>query len=373
MRRARRGGAGAVCAELRSGIDRGRDRPHRDTLRPVVALDAKWLVPESYDITERDVALPPPRGVLGTQPLFGILSLRALEDQATGDGVLALVAWQMIAGAPASAAQTLERLANTMELSGLELLMLGHAYVGTGVGEGAGFETAQRARKILKQPITAHSIDASLLLAVTALPFGVERVKTLLEMLEPELQHGTDEHRAVHALLRATVGDPAAGQLDDAFARFTALDDHVGVAQCALLAYSREVAAAKRTDVMRGYLEHAIYRYDADGRPEWAARTILHGVIPLLVDADGKPQEPQVAEQLSRAAAFALQARSLVTLELVFRTASKLGYGGSATTLGQVDPPTFTKRDAAAVAAAPAAEPKPKKTATKKPKKRAGA
>lgn len=339
----------------------------------MVALDAKWRVPENYDITDREVALPPPRGVLGTQPLLGILSVRALEDQTTGDGVLSLVAWQMLAGASASAAQTLERLANTMELSGLELLMLGHAYVGTGIGEGAGFETAQRARKILKQPVTAHSIDASLLLAVTALPFGADRVKTLLDMLEPELQHGTEEHHAVHALLRAAAGDATENRLDDAVARFTALDDHFGVAQCALLAYTREAAAGRRSDVMRGTLEHAIYRYDADGRPEWAARTIVHGLIPLLVDADGKPQEAQVVEQLSRAAAFALQARSLFTLELVFRTASKLGYGGSVTTLSQIDPPTFAKRDAAAAAAAPAAEPKPKKAAAKKPKKRAGA
>jgi hypothetical protein len=335
----------------------------------VAAVDARWRVPDGYDITERDIVLPPPRGSLGTQPALGILSVRALEDQATGDGVLALVAWQVIAGAHATAAQTIDRLASTMELSGLELLMLGHAYAATGVGEGAGFETAQRARKILKQPVTAHSIDASLLLAVTALPFGAERVRTLLGMLEPELQHGTDDHRAVHALLRAAAGDGSA-DLDDAIARFTALEDHLGLAQCALLAYAREAAAGKQPDALRAYLEHAIYRYDADGRPEWAARTIMQGVIPMLVD-ELKAPEAQVVEQLTRAASFALQARSLFSLESVFRSAAKLGYGASVTTLGQFDPPTFTKRDASAPAAPPAPEPKPKKAAAKKPKKKA--
>lgn len=323
-----------------------------------MTVDVRWHVPEGYDVSDREVVLPPPRGSLGHQPTLGILSVRALEEQAAGEGVLALVAWQIIAGASDLATRTLERVANVMDMSGLELLVLGHAYVATGLGAGAGFETAQRARKLLKQPVTASSIDASLLLGVTALPFGAERVRTLLGMLEPELQQATDEHRAVHALLTAAVA-PEPAHLDQAYDRFAALGDDFGLAQCALLAHAREAAGDNRVDVKRAYLEHAIYRYEADGRPEWAARTIVQGVVPLLTE------DP--SEQLARAAAFATQARSHLSVDLVFRSAAKLGYAATATTLSQLEPPTFAKR---APSAGPAAEPKPKKPAAKRTKKR---
>lgn len=325
-------------------------------------LDAKWQVPDSYDITERELVMPPPRGYTGTEPALGILSVRALEDQATGDGLIALFAWQVLAGAAITAEQTLDRLANRMDTPGVELLVLGHSFVATGIGGGAAFEIAQRARKILKQPVTQLSIDASLLLAVTALPFGTERVRTLLDMLDAELQHGTDEHRAVHALVRAAA-DPDPARLDEAYIRFAALDDNFGLAQCALLAYARELAGSRRAEALRGYLEHAIYRFDADGRPEWAARTIGQALVPLLVD-ELKASAADVIDALGRAAAFATQARSQNAIEAVFRVASKLGYVGTVTTLGPLDPPTFAKREGAAVVPAP--ETKPKKAVAKK-------
>jgi hypothetical protein len=331
-----------------------------------VPVDAKWAVPKDYDLIERELVLPPPRSALGAHPVLGLLSVRALEDQAMGEGVLSLVAWQTLAGASASALQTIERIANKMEMGGLELLMLGHAYVATGLGEGAGFEVAQRARKILKQPVTPYSIDASLLLAVTALPYGAERVRTLLEMIEPELQHGTDEHRAVHALVRAAADPDKPAYLDDAYTFFAALDDQLGLAQCALLAHAREAATSKQADALRTYLEHAIYRYEADGRPEWAARTIINALVPLLVDA----APDAVPEQLTRAAAFAIQAKSELAIEAVFRTAAKLGYGGSLMALSSFDPPAFAKRDSAAAAPATEAAAKPKKTTKKASKKK---
>jgi hypothetical protein len=331
----------------------------------VAIPDSDWLVPEGYDIVERDVVLPPPRGYAGTQPMLGILSVRAVEDQATGDGQVALFAWQVIAGASQVANDTIDRLANTMDMSGLELLMLGHAYAATELAGGTSFETAQRARKLLKQPVTAHSIDASLLLAVTALPFGAERVRTLLDMLATELQAGTDEHHSVHALLKAAAD--AEIPLDDAHVMFTAIDDHFGLAQVALLAHSRELATTKRPEVLRRYLEHAIYRYEADGRPEWAARTIAGALVPLLVEREAPASE--ITELLGRAIAMGVQARSQYTVESVFRTASKLGFAATLTTLTQFDPPTFAKRDPS-VAAPAEPTPKPKKAAAKKPSKK---
>ncbi len=356
-------------------------------------LDPKWQVPDSHDITERDVVLPPPRGYLGTQPMLAMLSVRTLEDQAAGDGQIALFAWQVIAGAWQVAEQTIDRLANGMEMSGLELLILGHAYAATGLGGGAGFETAQRARKILKQPVTAQSIDASLLLAVTALPYGADRVRTLLDMLGAELDHATDEHRAVHALLHAAAAvEPT--HLEDAYARFDALEDHFGVAQCALVAYARELAVDKQPTRLRGYLEHARYRFEADGRPEWAARTIAHALVPLVAEAHG-PASSEVRELLGHAAALAAEAKSQFTMESVFRVAARLGLAASVTTLSQFEPPTFVARPAAAVAAdragdaaaaeasteastealtettTPASKAKGKKTPAKKTKKRA--
>ncbi len=324
----------------------------------MAVLDSKWQVPDSYDINERDLVMPPPRGYTGTAPMLGVLSVRAIEDQATGEGALALFAWQVLAGGFAAAEQTLERLVNRMEIQGLELLMLGHAHVATGIGSGAAFEIAQRARKILKQPVTPQSIDASLLLGVTALPFGAERVRTLLEMLGPELQHGTDEHRAIHALVRAAA-DPEPARIDEAHELLAVLDDHFGIAQLALIQYAREAAGEKRPEALRGLVEHAIYRYEADGRPEWAARTIVHALVPQLTDA------AEVTDALGRAAAFATHARSQHAIDAVFRAASKLGYTGTVTTLSQLDPPTFAKREgsAAVAAAAAAAAPAPAEAA----------
>ncbi len=302
--------------------------------------------------------------------MLGILSARALEDQATGTGLFALVAWQAIAGASVIAAQTLDQLAHTSDLSGIELLILGHAYVATGAGDGAAFEVAQRARKILKQPVTPQSIDASLLLGVTALPYGAERVRTLLDMLEPELAQGTDEHFAVHALIRAAA-DPSPALLDDAHTRLATLDDAFGLAQCALVAHAHELATTRRPALLRGYLEHAIYRYESDGRAEWAARTITHALVPLLVD-EIKVPEAEVTELLARAASLAVQARAQIALKSVFRTASKLGYAASVNTLNEFDPPSFARR--AADAPLPAEEaPKTKKSPVKKTKKKPAA
>lgn len=332
-------------------------------------LDAKWHVPRDVDITERAVTLPPPAALLPA-PMLGILSVRALEDQATGTGLFALVAWQAIAGAGAIAAQTLDQLAHTSELSGIELLMLGHTYVATGAGDGAAFEVAQRARKILKQPVTPQSIDASLMLAVTALPYGAERVRTLLDMLEPELAQGTDEHFAVHALIRAAA-DPSPALLDDAYTRLATLDDAFGLAQCAHLAYAQELATTKRPALLRGYLEHAIYRYESDGRPEWAARTITHALVPLLVDEIKAPAN-EITDLLAHAAALAVQARGQLALKSVFRAASKLGYVASVNTLNEFDPPSFARR--AADAPLPIEEaPKAKKAPAKKTKKKPAA
>jgi hypothetical protein len=339
----------------------------------VPEVDAKWDVPDKYDITEREVVVPPPRAQLPTAPMLGILSVRALEEQARGEGMFALYAWQVIAGAGGVAMKTIEQLAVTPDLSGIELLMLGHAYTATGAGEGAAFEIAQRARKLLKAPVTAHSVDASLLLAVTALPYGAQRVRTLLDMIEPELPHGTDEQRAVHALIRAAA-DPEPARLDEAHARFTALDDAFGLAQCALVAHAHESATTKQPALMRAHLEHAAFRYESDGRPEWAARTLSHALVPLLAEGSAASAS-EIGELLGRAVALALEAKSEFCLEAVFRIAAKLGFVTSVATLSQFEPPTFTRRDPSIAVAAPPVTvteaPKPKKAAAKKGKRKA--
>ncbi len=306
-----------------------------DTLDIVVEqLAAIWQVPDNYDITDRVLALPPPVSQLPTAPTLGILSVRALEDQAVDTGLFSLVTWQAIAGASTVVTQTLEQIAHTPDLSGIELLMLGHAYVATGTGHGAAFEIAQRARKLLKQVGAAESLDASLLLAATALRYGAERVRTLLDMLEPELAQGTEEHAAVHALIRAAA-DPSAEHLEAAHAKMVALDDAFGIAQCALLAHAQELATEKRPELLRGYLAHAIFRYESDGRPDWAARTITHALVPLLVETSAPATS--ITDTLSRAAGFAVQSGSQVALRSVFHAASKLGYAASVSTLSEFE------------------------------------
>jgi len=200
------------------------------------------------------------------------------------------------------------------------------------------------------------------------LPYGAERVRTLLDMLEPELAQGTDDYFAVHALIRAAA-DPSPARLDDAHTRLASLDDAFGLAQCALLAHAQELATTKRPALLRGYLEHAIYRYESDGRPDWAARTITHALVPLLVD-EIKAPAAEVTAALSRAAALAVQARSQLALKSVFHIASKLGYAASVSTLNEFDPPSFAPR--AAGTPAPVEEaPKPKKAPAKRAKKKA--
>jgi hypothetical protein len=330
-------------------------------------VDPKWRVPESYDIEDRAFVAPPLRGVVPTAPVLGMLSIRALEEQATGDGMFSLIAWQLKAGAATLAAETLARLDQTPGLSGIEQLMLAHAhYV---FGDDHAFEHAQRTRKVLK------TVDAGLTLAATALPHGAERVRILLDKLEPELAQATDAQRAVLALIRAAA-EPAPAQLDAAYAQMLAIDDAFGLAQCALLAHAQERANAKRPPVMRAYLEHAVYRYEADGRPEWAALVIAQGLVPLLVDELDAPAEV-VGELFSRAAGLALEANALATLESVFRLAARCGYAPTLTSLSQLDPPTFARRGAApptapvSATASPAEAAKPKKAAAgKKTKKR---
>ncbi|CAN5846171.1 hypothetical protein BH11MYX2_BH11MYX2_18270 [soil metagenome] len=51
----------------------------------MAVIDSKWAVPDSYDVTERVIALPPPRGQSPTSPMLAISSVRALEDQAAGN------------------------------------------------------------------------------------------------------------------------------------------------------------------------------------------------------------------------------------------------------------------------------------------------
>jgi hypothetical protein len=327
-------------------------------------LDTNWHVPENFDVTERVIALPPPPALALTAPMLGILSLRALEEQAAGTGAFALVAWQAIAGATPVVTQTLDQLAHTPDLSGVELLMLGHAYAATGIADGVAFELAQRARKILKQPVTPLSIEASLLLAATALPFGAERVRTLLAMLEPELTQGTEEHVAVHALIRAAA-DPSAERIDEAYAKLAAIDDAFGLAQCALLAYAQELAGAKRTALLRGYLEHAAFRFESDGRPDWAARVITTALLPLLADTPA-----HATELLARASTLAVQSRSQLALKSVFRLSSKLGYSASVSSLNEFDPPVFVQRAADAPPRPAEPEPKPKKAPAKRAKKK---
>src|SRR5690606_34550480 len=127
--------------------------------------------------------------------------------------------------------------------------------------------------------------------------------------------------------------------------------------------YTQERAGAKRPALLRGYLEHAVYRLESDGRPDWAARIITHALVPLVAD-EIKAPATEVTDLLARAAALAVQARTPIALKAAFLTGSKLAYAGTVTTLNEFEPPAFAKR--AADAPAPAAAPPPKKKAPAK-------
>src|SRR5262249_54198761 len=92
-------------------------------------------------------------------------------------------------------------------------------------------------------------------------------------------------------------------------------------------------------ELLRAYLECATYQLEADGRPEWAARTLSHGLVPLLVETKAPPED--IAEVLGRAAGLAERAHSHFALESVFRMAHKSGYTATLTQLSQFAPPVF--------------------------------
>ena len=319
-------------------------------------LDPRWQVPPTYD-PDLDFG----GGVLRqrgtpTAPALNLLSFLALEEQLAALGPASLLAWQLAADQDEAVAATVLQL---LEDPATDRLWCAHVMQLVA-------DSAQRSGEVAKlawqapHAQEADRVSAGLLLVTSVLAVSPDKARQFLPKIEPGLVHATPPQRAAYALIRAAL-DAEPTLLDDAYRQFAALDHHFGLAQCALVAHQYEQAGARRPALLRGYLEHAIYRYDIGRRESWAARLITYGLLPLLAETLRAPDD-ELATWLQRAASFATGARSLPELQGVFRLARKLGFEATISTLEASDPPQFVRvspplRASSPVIAAPAPAP----------------
>ena len=310
-------------------------------------LDPRWQVPPTYD-PDLDFGgrVLRQRGT-PTVPALSLLSYLALEEQLAAVGPASLLAWQLLADEDDAVSATVLGL---LDDPGADRLWCAHVMqLVSGSAQRSG-EVAKLAWQVQHQS-EADRVSAGLMIVTSVLALSPDKARQFLPKIEPGLVHATPPQRAVYALIRAALdSDPAL--LDEAHRQLAALDHHFGLAQCALVAYQDEQAGGRRPELLRGYLEHAIYRYDIGRRESWAARLITYGLIPLLTETLRAPDD-EIAAWLQRAAAFATGARSLPELQGVFRLARKLGFEATVSTLESGDPPHFVRTRAPSRASSP--------------------
>ena len=327
----------------------------------MAVLDSRWHVPADYSPDlDMGAHVLRQRGT-PTTPALNMTSYAALEEQLETLGPASLLAWQLLADEDEDVAATIEEwIQDPMA----DRLWCAHVMQVIGDASRRG-ELAKLAWQA-PLPTEADKFAAGLMIATSVAP---DKARQFLPKIETGLATASIGQQAVYALVRAGI-DPEVA-IDDAFTKFETIDDHFGLAQCALVAYQRELASGKDPARLRGYLEHAVYRYDLGRRESWAARLITYGLLPLLQEPLHAPDD-ELLKWLERAAMFATGARSFPELAGVIRLARKLGFETRVTTLEAGDPPSFVRVGpplrqsqpviAAATAATPVAEaPKGKK------------
>jgi hypothetical protein len=298
-------------------------------------LAARWHIPAAYEPDlEHGSRVIRQRGT-PTMPTLQLLSYVAFEQQLTNVGPGSLLAWQLLADADTTVATIVDAL---LEDPNGDRLWCAHASQLVGASASRSGEVAKLAWQAPFERQT-DKVDAGLMLAVSVAAASADKARQFLPKIEPGLVHATPEQRATYALVRASLSNEEA-PLDEAYDQFAALENHFGVAQCALVAYQREHTGGRDPILLRGYLEHAVYRYDIGRRESWAARLITYGVLPLL---SGSAADEELVTWLQRAALFATGARSLPELNGVFRLARRLGFEATVSTLETGDPPQFTR------------------------------
>lgn len=342
----------------------------------MTSLDDRWRVPADYDVDlDAGGRVLRHRGQPGA-PALNLLSYLEVERLLAEPGPYSALAWQLAADADDVAT---ELVMSFVDGPTVDRVICAHVMQVAADPEQRGVQVAKLA---WRDATDEQRVGAGLML-VTSAQLTAEKASPFLDKIEPGLAHATPVQRATFALIRASLTGSAA-LLDDAHRQFAELDHALGLAQCALVAYQHEQAGPRRPELLRAYLEHAIYRYDVGRRDSWAARTITYALVPLLVDAV-RAEPTELADWLQRAVAFAASAQSADELRGAFRTAAKLGFDAALTTLEPSDPPQFTRRAgwvdrrsspiiapvAAAPAAAPAAEEPPAKKKKSKGKGKA--
>lgn len=268
-------------------------------------------------------------------PALNLLSYLEVERLLVEPGPYSALAWQLAADADDVATELVMGLVDGPTV---DRVICAHVMQVAADPEQRGVQVAKLA---WRDATDEQRVGAGLML-VTSAQLTAEKASPFLDKIEPGLAHATPAQRATYALIRASLaGSPAL--LDDAHRQFAELDHALGLAQCALVAFQHEQAGARRPELLRAYLEHAIYRYDVGRRESWAARTITYALVPLLVDAI-RAEPAALADWLQRAVAFAASAQSADELRGAFRIAAKLGFDGAVSTLEPSDPPQFTRR-----------------------------
>ena len=334
----------------------------------MLKLDPRWQVPATYDPDGDGQAVLRQRGN-PTVPVLNLLSYEALEAQLVAVGPASLLAWQLLADEDDRVSATVLGL---VEDPGADRLWCAHVMQVVAGAAQRGGEVAKLAWQVPHQR-EADRVSAGLMIVTSVLALSPDKAQTFLPKIEPGLVHATPEQRAVYALIRAAI-DPAPALLDEAHRQLAALDHHFGLAQCALVAYQAEQAGSRQPALLRGYLEHAIYRYDLARRESWAARLITYGLIPLIETL--QVADAELVTWLQRAVAFSTGARSLPELQGVFRLARRLGFEATVHTLEAGEPPQFVRtspparRSTPVLVSTPTPTPTPAAAAEPKPNKK---
>jgi hypothetical protein len=136
-------------------------------------------------------------------------------------------------------------------------------------------------------------------------------------------------HRLVESVVTAKLDAKRSQRaLDAAYEAFAELRDDFGLAQCALAQIRIEMHGKKRLHLVERLFRYAAEKYRAMGYHAWASRTILWGLVPLLMD-DMKADEKIIMAAFGDAARCALHGECFHELELITRLASRTGFSAN--------------------------------------------
>lgn len=282
-------------------------------------------------------------------PETHLLAYSAVEGWLAADSAIEepmrIAAWQIAADAPSEAIEVAQSVLSRTGLDDAQRVACGHLM--TVAGSDDAMRVYLDAWRSTRDVAGIDRLRLGVAMASSSLAFSADKAAKVLGQIAPDRSVASDHELAVCELLVATVNlkrdrSVAEYAIEEAYSRFGLLDDAFGLAQCALVAYARESFLSNRVDVMRTYLEHAIFRYVSCGRDDWAARLIVHALIPLVVDRQ-HANDDEIGSLFSRAASLAARGPRLAEAQIVFHVATRLGFVARVSELDPDHPPQFNR------------------------------